>query len=172
MNEKEIEYVLYNKKFMNWVVEKLEKHFYIDDHDSKLDENDYTEAQNIKYLFDIVSEYALANGIKTDRSMQFNLYYIDYEGKLFFVYEGTTSYGCFNVGIDKKHMPFCIDFDDVRKFKLDEMLDNDDNLFYDIKTNIIDLHNQGISLEFINQSINRIIHNIKKEEKGHTYKKK
>jgi len=172
MDEREIEYILCNKEFMDWIIIKLKEHFYVDDHDTKLSEDDYYKAKNISYLYHIISQYAIANGIDSDRSNQFNIYYIDYEGNLFFVYEGSTSYGCFNININKKNLPFCINFEDVRKFKLDEMLNDDSGLFYDIKNDIINLHNQGVSIDFINQSINRMIHNIKKEEKGHAYKKK
>lgn len=172
MAEKEMEYVLCNTNYMNWVIKKLNEKYYIDSHDENYDENDLAHASKLKTLYYIISEYAIHNDIKPVKSVKYDLYFVEYAGNLFFVYEGANSYGCFTSTFDKHDLPSYIKFEDVRREKLGEILDSDNSLFDGLRNEIAKLYNRGVSMELISQVFNRLACETHNEEKGHTYKKK
>ena len=108
--EEEMIYVLSNTNFMNWLTKKLNEHYYVDNMASKLEENDLFFASKLKTLYLIIEEYANKKHIFATKIMDKSFYYVDYNGHVFFVYKGTNSYGCFNNTLDKKYLPYCINF--------------------------------------------------------------
>ena len=165
MENEEKLYVLSNTKFMKWIKKRLGEHYYIDDHDSKMDENDLFYANKIKYLYEVIMEYANANNIKPTNYMQYDLYYVNYENHIFFVYKGANSYGCFNNTLDKKDILYCIDFDEVRNSKIEDIISCENDVFSNLKEEVISLHKKGISLDFIKEIIKELVNNIDKKEK-------
>ena len=171
MNNEDMVYVLSNTNFMKWIIKELNEHYYIDDHNSKLDEEDTFYATKLKVLYELVEEFATNHNIVATRSNQYNLYYVYYNGTVFFVYEGANSYGCFNNTLDKKNVLYCINFDDVVKSKIDDIINSDTGLLYGLKKEIIKLNNCGVSLEFIEKIFGKVLEEVK-EEKGKSYVKK
>ena len=172
MEDKEMEYVLSNTNFMNWILKKLKDNYYIDDKKSKLNENDIFYAKKLETLYRLINNYAVNNNIPITNFTQYNLYYINYNDNVFFVYKGIDSFGCFNNTLDKKDMPRnIINFEDVRRDKIEEIINNENSVFNGIKTEITKLYNKGISLEYTSQVISKLLYNVKNEEKGFTYKK-
>lgn len=172
MNNEDMVYVLSNTNFMNWIIKELNEHYYIDDHNSKLTEEDAFYASKLKTLYELVAEYAYKNYIEVSKSMQYNLYYVYYNGTVFFVYEGSNSYGCFNNTLDKKNVLYCINFEDVIKSKLDDIINSDTGLLHGLKKEIMKLNNKGVSLEFIREIFGKVLEEVKEEKEEKIYRKR
>ncbi len=170
MEEREMEYVLTNTKFMEWVLAKLKEHYYVDDH-TEYDDNNMFYAKKLKCLYGLIAEYARNNSIVPDKSSQYEMYYVNYNDNIFMVYGSGKSYGCLNNTLDRKHVPYCISFEDVRKCKIAELINEEKGIFSDLKKEITRLYNKGVSLEFISQVVNKMLFEVKSEDKGHSYKK-
>ena len=164
-------YVLSNTNFINWVTKKLNEHYYIDDKTSKLEEHDLFFANKLKTLYELIEDYANKKHIMATRIMDKVFYYVNYKDYVFFVYKSSNSYGCFNNTLNKKDLPYCINYEMVRDSKMEELSYLGNSLFDDIRKDIIKLHDKGYSLEFINQTILKITSNIKNNDRGFTYKK-
>ena len=171
MNNEDMVYVLTNTNFMNWVIKEINEHYHIDDCNSKIDEKELPYARNLKTLYELVREYARNNHIEPTTSMQYTFYYVYYNGSVFFVYETNNSYGCFNNTLDKKNLLYCINFEDVVKSKIEDIINSDTGLLHGLKKEIIRLNKDGVSIEFIEKIFSKLIEEIKNDEKGKTFKK-
>ena len=171
MEEKEMEYILFNNNYMKWLKNILSEHYYVDDHDDKISENDYGLAQKIKYLYKMVEEYALSYDIYPTRFENYDMYYVSYADLVFFIYEGKVSYGCFNNTLTKKSLPQCISIEDVRNSKLNDLINSDDSIFSGLKDEIIELNRMGISQDIIYQFVKKLSPRVNEHDKGHVYKK-
>ena len=169
-NKDDMIYVLTNTNFMNWVIKNLYNHYYIDDH-SKYNDNDLFYAKKIHVLYDLISEYAMKNNIESTQFGYYDLYFIEYNGSVFFVYRGTNSYGCFNNTLDKNKLPYCINFRDIVKNKITDIINFDNGLLNDLKENIIRLYKKGFSLDLIGDIVDKFIVDIDDKGKSFTYQK-
>lgn len=172
MNNEDMLYVLTNDNFMNWVMKELGKHYYVSDANNNLEKEDLFFAKKLKTLFDLVSEYAENNHIYATEFMQYEMYYVYYNGSVFYVYERMNTYGCFSNNINKKELPYCINFDDVKKNKMESIINSDHGIFKDLKDEVVKLHKKGFSTEFIKELLNDLFNKMDEEEKGFVYKKK
>ena len=170
--EKEMIFALSNEKFMDWVISKLNSKYFIDDHNKDLDDNDKFYAKMLRSLFQLVEEFANNSNINPTRLNEYDVYYVEYKGSVFFVYEGPHSYGCFKNTLAKKDIPYCFNFEDIRKSKIDDLIDSDNVLFKGLKEEIVKLDNKGVPLSYICQIVNRIVYKVNNAEKGYTYQKK
>ena len=164
-------YVLTNSNFMNWIIKKLNAHYYIDDHDNKNNETDEFYSKKLATLYHLISDYAKKNNIEPVKFMENNLYYVEYRGNVFFVYEGNNSFGCFNNTLDKKELPYCINFSDVIMTNINDIVNQDNSLFKDLIQEIVKLHRKGISLDFIKEYINNYLSKLGSNEKSYSYRK-
>ena len=171
MTREDMTYVLSNTNFMNWVMNKLKEHYYIDNKKSELNEQDIFYAKKLSTLYELVADYATKNGIESRMVNQNNMYFVYYNGEIIFVYKSANSYGCICNTIDKRSLPYCINLDDVRRFKIKEILNDENDMFYHLKKDIVKLCNKGVSPEFILEITNKVIEEADINTKGHVYKK-
>ena len=169
MNNEDMVYVLSNTNFMNWIVTELNEHYNINDHSGRVTEDNIFYYSKLKTLYELVKEYAINNHIEPTISMQYSLYYVYYSGNVFFVYEGNGAYGCFNNTLDKKNILYCINFDDVVKRKLEDIINSNTGLLHKLKKEIENLYQEGISMDFVKQVLTKLIDEVKEEK---VYKKK
>ena len=171
MTREDMTYVLSNTNFMNWVMNKLKEHYYIDDKKSNLNEQDIFYAKKLSTLYELIADYATKNGIESKIINQNNMYFVYYNGEIIFVYKNANSYGCICNTIDKKNLPFCINLDDVRRFKIKEILSDDNDMFSHLKKDIIKLCNKGVSPEFIIEIMYKVLDEENINKQNHVYKK-
>ena len=172
MNKGNMLFILNNDDFMNWLMNKLGEHFYIDDTNVKLNGDDLFYAKKLKTLYELVSEYALNNHIYPTRFMQYDMYYVSYNDNVFYVYEGNETYGCLNSNLNRKELPYCINYDNVKKSKIEEIIYSNKGVFGNLREEIMKLHRDGFKTDFIKGIIVDLCNKIDEDEKGFVYEKK
>ena len=172
MNKENMLYVLNNSDFMNWLMNKLGEHFYVDDTNVNLTGEDIFFARKLKTLYELVSEYAINNHIYPTKFMQYEMYYVYYNNDVFYVYHGNETYGCLNSNLNKKELPYCINFDSIKKNKMEELLYSNNGIFKKVKEEVLKLHQEGFKMDDIKNVLNNLCDRIDEEEKGFVYKKK
>ncbi len=109
------ELLLQNNGFYTWLIKEMNRHHYALYNNINVTQN----TRLIPLLFKVIDDYAKNNNIEPVKIMNYNIYYIDYKGYIFSIFEHISDtnfeYGCYANLKEASNIPCFINFDDIRK---------------------------------------------------------
>ena len=104
-----------NYYFFDWLINQIGKSYYAIYNKTSKDKN----VKLIPLLYELVNDYAINNNVSPISIMNYEIYYINYNGFIFSVFKHVSNtnyeYGCYANFLEKTSVSEYINFDDIRK---------------------------------------------------------
>lgn len=156
-------YLLYDSHFFDWLINQICNNCYALYNRTSVDKN----VKRIPMLYKMVEEYAKKNNIEPIKIMNYSIYYINYNGFTFSIFEHISDtsfeYGCYTSSLNKTFVPYYINFDDIKNNDTDYL---NNVLFGEIGERIKKLYENGVNQDTIKQVLEGIVNNLENSDKA------
>ena len=157
-NNNKMNNLFFDESFFDWLINQMDKHYYAVYNRESTD----TNAKQIPLLFKLVENYATANSLSPIKMLYYNIYYVNYNGHIFSIFEHISDvnyeYGCYANPLSKADIPYFINFDDIKNSNQDYL---SKVLVTEIEERMQKLRENGVSIEDIRNIVNCICDNFK-----------
>ena len=135
----------------------------------------YNTQKDLSILYGLVDNFAKASNLRATTLMGHQWYEIKYNDYIFNITmrkekDGSVTYECYHTYTDECNLPYCVNIDDIKTWKLIDINELNIGLVANFRDTIKFLNNEGFSLDFIKQLVDEVTESIRTGNKSHQRK--
>lgn len=165
--------ILMNNGYMNNLVQKLKINMYVISNNDK--EDSYNTYYDLPILYKLVDNYAKDNNLSPLCQKYYEVYYLKYNDYIFSIFrkkkDRKITYGCYPIYLKKNDLPYCIDFLNIKN-NVNGISNFCNGLVGQLKDLVDLLYKEGFPLHFIQQLVDNIVEDKRKNGDENVYQKK